>query len=76
MAEQEIWRRQLEEAESRYDDAAARLESAMAEGTGVAEARQRKMDARGEYLRLLRIFTDLVLRGKAPDDAPQSTPEN
>lgn len=76
MAQQEIWRRQLEEAESRYDDAAARLEAALAQGSGVAEARQRKMAARAEYLRLLRIFSDLVLRGKAPDTDPIGSPEN
>jgi len=66
MAQQEIWRKQLEEAENRYENASAKLQSALAEGRGVAEARQVKMTARAEYLRLLRIFSDLVLRGKAP----------
>jgi hypothetical protein len=72
MAQQEIWRKRLAEAETRYEEAAARLQTAMAEDRGVAEARQRKMAAHAEYLGLLRIFSDLVLRGKAPEgDRPQ-----
>ena len=71
MAQQEIWRKRLVEAETRYEDAALGLQSALAEDNGVAEARQRKMAARAEYLRLLRIFSDLVLRGKAPTDGDQ-----
>jgi hypothetical protein len=74
MPQQEIWRKQLAEAENRYDDAAAHLEAALAEGQGVPEARERKMTARAEYLRLLRIFSDLVLRGKAPDVARRERP--
>jgi hypothetical protein len=76
MAEQEIWRKRLAEAENRYEDAAARLESALAQDSGVAEARQRKVTARAEYLRLLRIFSDLVLRGKAPAAEPCQPPES
>jgi hypothetical protein len=74
MAQQEIWRKQLEAAENRYEDAAAQLESALAQGSGVAEARQQKTAARMEYLRLLRIFSDLVLRGKTPEAAPEPEP--
>jgi len=77
MAQQEIWRRQLEEAENRYEEATAQLELALAEDRGVADARQRKLAARAEYLRLLRIFSDLVLRGKAPESDPGAgQPEN
>lgn len=68
MAQQEIWRQRLAEAEIRYEQAAGELEAAMARNSGVAEARQDKMAARAEYLRILRIFSDLVLRGKAPND--------
>jgi hypothetical protein len=68
MAQQEIWRKRLAEAENAYEQAAARLESALGEDSGVAEARQRKQAARAEYLRLLRIFSDLVLRGKMPGE--------
>jgi hypothetical protein len=67
MVQQDIWRKRLEEAESRYEEAAVQLQSAMVEGRGVPEAREQKMVARAEYLRLLRIFSDLVLRGKAPE---------
>jgi hypothetical protein len=48
--EQEVWRGRLKEAEHRYRVA-----------TG--EAREA---ARLEYLRVLRIFSDLVIRGKMP----------
>jgi hypothetical protein len=70
LAQQEIWRRRLAEAETTYENAAADLETALAQNSGVAEARQRKMAARAEYLRLLRIFSDLVLRGKDPEARP------
>jgi hypothetical protein len=69
MRQQEIWRKRLEEAEKLYENAAARLQSALTENAEVAEARQAKSAARAEYLRLLRIFSDLVLRGKAPETA-------
>ena len=64
MEQQELWRKRLEEAENQYEKAATRLEAALAENDGVADARQQKMKARAEYLRVLRIFSDLVLRGK------------
>jgi len=68
MAQQEIWRKRLVAAEIQYETAAAQLESAIGRDCGVSEARQRKLDARSEYLRLLRIFSDLVLRGKVPQE--------
>jgi len=73
MALQEIWRQRLEEAERKYEDAATELQSALSQNSGVAEARRHKMAARAEYLRLLRIFSNLVLRGKVPevDESPQ-----
>ena len=70
VAQQEIWRKRLVEAENRYEEAAARLGSARAQNQGVAEAEEHRMAARAEYLRLLRIFSDLVLRGKAPNPSP------
>jgi hypothetical protein len=69
MVQQQILRRRLEEAERRYELAAAELETALAGGGCVSEARQRKMLARDEYLRLLKSFSDLVLRGISPDSA-------
>jgi hypothetical protein len=77
MAEQETWRKQLVEAENKYEEAALQLQVALDEGCGISEARQRKMTARVEYLRLLRIFSDLVLRGKAPGrGGPPPQPKN
>lgn len=66
MAQQELWRRRLVEAETQYSHAAAALQRAIAQHAGEAEARASKVVARAEYLRVLRIFSDLVLRGKAP----------
>jgi hypothetical protein len=77
MAEHETWRRQLEEAEKKYEEAALQLQAAIDDGRGVDEARQQKATARAEYLRLLRIFSDLVLRGKAPGrSGPPQQPKN
>lgn len=64
--EQEIWRIKLANAEVRYAEAAAGLAQALALDEGVAAAATRKRAARQEYLRLLRIFSDLVMRGKFP----------
>jgi hypothetical protein len=52
--EQEIWRGRLKEAEQRFR-------------TATGDARE---SARREYLRVLRIFSDLVIRGKAPAEQP------
>ena len=74
-ATREIWRERLAVAEKAHRDAAAALNRAIEEHgespnqasiEAVAEARERKAAARAEYLRVLRIFTDLVLRGKIP----------
>jgi hypothetical protein len=48
--EQEVWRTRLKEAEQQYRDAKG-------------DARE---SARQEYLRVLRIFSDLVIRGMPP----------
>jgi hypothetical protein len=76
MAEQETWRKQVVEAENKYEEAALQLQVALDKGCGIAEARQRKVMARAEYLRLLRIFSDLVLRGKAPGRGGPPQPRN
>jgi len=67
MSQQEIWRKRLDEAERSYEEAARELQAALAAGTAVAEARERKSRARAECLRLLKIFSDLVLRGISPE---------
>jgi len=77
LAQQETWRKRLNSAESGYQIAAEQLRLALLRknettapdsGLDIVAARSRKADARAEYLRVLRIFTDLVLRGKPPSD--------
>ena len=73
---QDTWRAKLAAAENAYHDAAGRVQVLLQEHTslaatpdlipGLRQAREQKAAARAEYLRILRIFTDLVLRGKAP----------
>jgi hypothetical protein len=65
-AEQELWRKRLAEAETRYHDADVDLQRLISAGERTEGARTHKMAAREEYLRVLHIFTDLVLRGKSP----------
>jgi hypothetical protein len=74
MTQQEIWRKRLEAAENKYEDAAVRLQEALDRDCGVAEARQAKMTAHAEYLRVLRIFSDLVLRGRLPTGSAEPRP--
>jgi hypothetical protein len=64
--EQDLWRTRLGEAESRYHEADADLQRMAATGERTEGARAHKLAARENYLRVLRIFTDLVLRGKSP----------
>jgi hypothetical protein len=75
LAQQETWRKRLSSAESAYQDAAEELRltllrknaSAVPDyGPEVTAAKARKAAARAEYLRVLRVFSDLVLRGKSP----------
>jgi hypothetical protein len=75
LAQQETWRKRLSSAESAYQDAAEELRltllrknaSAVPDcGPEVTAAAARKAAARAEYLRVLRVFSDLVLRGKSP----------
>ena len=73
LAQQEIWRKRLATAEVDFQNASLALRAAVAEQArgshelaAFADARERKTRTRLEYLRVLRIFTDLVLRGKVP----------
>ncbi len=75
LAQQESWRQRLASAEAAYQRASEELRLAILKNhrsappesdPGIAAARDRKVAARAEYLRVLRLFTDLVLRGKAP----------
>jgi hypothetical protein len=67
VAPEEVWRKRLAVAELAYHEASGALQTALREHDPAAPAaRARKNEARLEYLRVLRIFTDIVLRGKAP----------
>jgi hypothetical protein len=73
LEQQEIWRKRLAEAELAFKEASAALAAALKEqargskdSAHVAAARERKARTRLEYVRILRIFTNLVLRGKLP----------
>jgi hypothetical protein len=69
-AQQEVWRKRLADAETAFRDASLALENALQiEGEASSSAvatRDRKNGARVEYLRVLRVFSDIVLRGKLP----------
>jgi len=68
--QEEMWRKRLADAEVEYRNADQALRTAQEqEAAGspeLAAARERKSKARREFRRLLRIFADLVLRGKLP----------
>jgi hypothetical protein len=66
MAQQDLWRKRLADAETRYHEADGRLKDVTATGGRTDGVCAHKIAAREEYLRILRIFTDLVLRGKSP----------
>jgi hypothetical protein len=76
---EEIWRRRLSEAKGRYEVAVARFQTASEEfrnhhttppdgGFGVHLAIAAESSARKEYMRVLRLYTDLLLHGKVPED--------
>lgn len=73
LEQQETWRKRLTAAEAAYQRASEELRLALLNRNGAVEnapevvaARARKASTRAEYLRILRVFTDLVLRGKSP----------
>jgi hypothetical protein len=78
-SDQEYWRSRLAAAEQDYHRLSDELQQVLRDQANcglppdrdpaVLAARERKTAARVEYLRILRIFTDLVLRGKVPPDA-------
>jgi hypothetical protein len=55
---EEAWRKRVENARERYLEAAANQ----------AADRELRRAARAEYMRLLRVFTDLVMKGKIPPE--------
>jgi hypothetical protein len=72
---EEQWRLKLEEASSRYKAATRRYRSLLEKQNGAAgleavfRARTEETQARAEYTRVLKIFTDLTIHGMPPGEA-------
>ncbi len=74
---EEIWRSKLEEAELRYKAATneyGKLLEKTPDGLlqqpngALVRARQAQTEALVEYNRVLRVFTDLIVSGKQPEE--------
>jgi hypothetical protein len=72
---EESWRLRLEETQDHYSEARERYRELLHERPGglapspdraLTLARQAELQARTEYTRVLRIFTDLTVYGKMP----------
>lgn len=72
---EESWRLRLEETQDHYSEVRQRYRKLLQELPGgqaaspdraLALARQAELQARAEYTRVLRIFTDLTVYGKVP----------
>lgn len=72
-----LWKHRLQVARERYDFAAAHARQTLSEvksgllaapdgSVAARDAMLKETDARSEYMRVLRVFTDLVLHGKIP----------
>ena len=75
---QQVWMTRLSESRKKYDLSVTRFRKVLEEqkhlgipapdgSFAVRQARVQESTARNEYMRVLKIFTDLVLRGKVPD---------
>ncbi|MBZ5622870.1 MAG: hypothetical protein LAQ69_29665 [Acidobacteriia bacterium] len=83
---EELWRDRLSEAKARYEIAVARFRTAAEDvrtrhtpgpdgSFSVHLAIAEESSARKEYMRVLRVFTDLLLNGRIPDEkAPDGNP--
>jgi len=80
---EDLWRERAKRAAYRYRQDADRLTDVLAvhppyariEADGafaIRTARQRSLDSRKEYLRVLRVFVDLVTHGILPGEDPNS----
>lgn len=67
-SEVEVWRKKLAEAEQKYRDGITAFVAASGGGSPeeIAAAAKRRDEARQEFHRMLRIFSDLVIRGRSP----------
>ena len=75
---QQVWRTRLTESRTSYDLSVAQCRDVLKEqkrfgmpapdgSFAVRQAHLQESAARNEYMRVLQIFTDLVVRGKIPD---------
>lgn len=73
----DLWRGRLIEARKKYDQAVAELQTAstaLKAGTlptfdgSTKQILRTETQALDEYMRILRIFTELVISGKAPEE--------
>jgi hypothetical protein len=68
-SQQEVLRRRLADAEERYHAAMRDYAEAVdshQDVDAIRAAERRKLEARDEYHRVLRLFSDLIVRGKPP----------
>ena len=84
---EEFWRRRLAEEKARYEVAVTRFQTASEDfrtqhatppdgGFGVHLAITAESSARREYMRVLRLYTDLLLHGKIPDETERDRDRN
>lgn len=80
-----LWKRRVQVARERYDAAASHLNRVLSAGNAgflqepdgvlaVRDARLKESMARSEYMRVLRIFTELVLDRRLPTAARNAAP--
>jgi hypothetical protein len=73
---EDSWRERLEETQARYQKATEQYRRLLQEqprGSSnldgpLAFARQQEAEALAEYTRVLRLFTDLTVKGKMPEE--------
>jgi len=81
---EEAWRRRLEQTLHQYRGATTEYRKLLQEepdgrppspDSALARARQAESEALMEYSRVLRIFTDLTIHGKSPEETPSASSE-
>jgi hypothetical protein len=82
---EDSWRLRLEETQARYQKAKERYGRLLQEQPdgishdlkgALALALHAQSDARAEYSRILRAFTDLTVNGKVPEERSATVPES
>lgn len=79
--QEDLWRGKLRLARERYEEAAKAFRTTWAEHFeprpttdstfAIQHARKLESQALAEYMRVLKIFTDLLLHGKIPQEPPK-----